>query len=64
LLVLALYRNVTGGEGAVFVSKYLDLLAWPGGSDTPEEFAVPIGVGRHRPGILDLGCAARSSDGG
>lgn len=42
LLVLALYE-LYRREGAVFVPKYLDLLA-AGGSDTPENLLRPLGI--------------------
>jgi oligoendopeptidase F len=53
LLVLALYEMYRR-EGAVFVSKYLDLLA-AGGSDTPENLLRRIGVNITDPGFWDLG---------
>lgn len=49
LLVFALYRRYQE-EGAVFVPKYLDLLA-AGGSDSPERLLAKLGVDISEPGF-------------
>jgi len=53
LLVLALYETYRR-EGAVFVPKYLELLA-AGGSETPSTLLRPLGVDITDPGFWHLG---------